>query len=211
MKLSLFEKILSEKECLDIDADLKLINHQFLRNQTSNIHIRIMTSLITNRDIKINQHQMIEYIIYSIYIAEINEKDEKIRVMFKRELYVINVLKANVLIDNNIMSAKDIFIDLEKRTIIIDSCNVIVFIKIRISHDSAVQKSVYLRKIIVVSSQFEQTVKIYHLAVFINRNYLFKSVELNYLIIYAHIIDVIIKTVIIRNDFNTAIYISQNH
>ena len=97
-----------------------------------------MTLFITIRDIKTNQHQIIEYMICFIYIVEINKKDEKIHIIFNRELYIVDALKINILIDNDIMSAKDIFINLKKCTVIINSCNIIVFIKIKIFHDSAI-------------------------------------------------------------------------
>ena len=65
----------------------------------------------------------------------------------------------------------------------------------------------HLRKIIVISSQFEQAIKIHHLTVFVNRDYFFELAKLNYLTIYAYMIDVITKVVMIKNEFDTTMHI----
>ena len=144
-------------------------------------------------------------------MTEIDDQTKKIRAIFRRELYVINALKINVFIDNDIMSAKNILIDLTKRIIKIERYKIIVSIKVKTSHDIAVQKSIHLRKIIVILSRFKQMIGIYHLTVFVNRDYFFEFTELNYLTIYVYMIDVIIKIVMMRNKFDIIIHILRKH
>ncbi|KAL8817991.1 MAG: hypothetical protein Q9191_008035, partial [Dirinaria sp. TL-2023a] len=153
-----------------------------------------------------------EYVIAFMYFTRADDKRNRVRVMIRRELHVVDDLKVNVLIDNDIMSAEDISIDLEKRVARIDSCGVIVSIEIRTSHkSSSVQKSVHLRKTTVISPRSEQTVEIHNLAVSDDRDYLFESAELNHLIIYAHMINATTRAVILKNDFNSSIQVSRNH
>ena len=106
------------------------------------------------------------------------------------------------------MNTKNIAIDSAKRIAKIDNCKVIVSIEIKIFHDIAMQKSMHLRKIMIISSRFEQTIEIHYLTVSVNRDYFFESAKLNYLTIYVYMIDIIIKIVMIRNKFDTTIQIS---
>ena len=66
------------------------------------------------------------------------KKIKKIRVIFKRELHIVNALKTNILINNNIINSKDIFKNLKKYTVIINNYNVIVFIEIKTSYNFSV-------------------------------------------------------------------------
>lgn len=136
---------------------------------------------------------------------------KRFKVTFRRELYIINVLKINLLINNDIINAKNIFIDSTKRIVKIDNCKIIVLIEIKTFYDIAMQKSIHFRKVIIISSRFEQTIKIYYLAMFVNCDYFFEFAKLNYLMIYTYIINVTTKIVIIRNEIDITIYISRNY
>ena len=89
-----------------------------------------MISIIIIRDININQHQINEYVICFIYMTKINDQKKKIRVIFRRELHMINVLKIIVFINNDIMNVKNISINSAKRIVKIKSCKIIVLIEV---------------------------------------------------------------------------------
>lgn len=66
-------------------------------------------------------------------------------------------------------------------------------------------KSIYLRKTTLISSRSKLLVKIHYLIVLNNCDFLFEFEEISYLIVYAYFIDINIKVVILRNNFDQSI------
>ena len=85
----------------------------------------------------------------------------------------------------------------------------IILLKIKII-EIIIDKSVYLRKTTIISFIIKLLIEIYYLAVQ-NRKYLFKSEKISNFTIYAHLINVFIKVILIRNEFNISIQIFYNH
>ena len=204
MNISLFKKTLSEKNCFDINADSVLINRKFFETQTSNVFIRIMIIFITIRDLKTDKYIINEYVIIFMIFTEKNDKKNNVRVMFRREAHIMNNLKINILMKNEILSFKEIFIDFEKSIARINSCSVIVFIEMR-TFNKTVFKSIHLRKTITISARSKIPISMHHFNISNNRNFLFEFDEIFYLIVYAHMIDIVINTIILRNDFDRSI------
>ena len=122
----------------------------------------------------------------------------------------MNNLKINMLIDNDITDPEDFDINMIKRQTIIESTDVIISLKIRFLK-SAVQKPIHLKKIIVVSPHVAMTVAVHHADLSATRNFLFESNDDLNLTMYAHLIDVDIKCVLIRNNKNVSIMIPRNY
>ena len=168
-----------------------------------------MTFLIV-RDLKIIKHKINEYVIILIYIYDKDDViDEKIWACFIKEVHIIDDLKINILIENDIDGSKDIIVFIENCIAHINSCDVIISLKIKII-ETVVAKSIHLRKIIVISSKIEFSVEIHHLIVS-NKKYLFESEEIFNLIVYAHLIDAFIKTILLCNEFDISMQVSRNY
>lgn len=130
--------------------------------------------------------------------------------MFCREIHLINDLKTNIFIEINIISFKDIVVNLITCTTRIESCNIIVSIKIRISN-KFIFKSIYFRKFITISSRSKISIEIYYFAILEDRDFLFESNEISHLTSYVYLINVITKTIILRNNIDRLVYISRNY
>ena len=117
-------------------------------------------------------------------------------------------LKINIIIKNNILKLEFIDILISFCTIYIENCDIIIsiFIKFRSSFQI---RSMHAIKIVILSSHFEMHVLIQSIESLSNKNYLFESIEINFLI-YAHLFNSNTKTIIIRNDSNKFIKIYQN-
>ena len=142
--------------------------------------------------------------------TEKNDKKNDIRVMFRREIHIINNLKINILMRNEIINFEKIFIDFEKNTARINNCNVIIFIEMHI-FNKIIFKSIHLRKMITIFARSKVSVLMHHFNVSNNRDFLFKSDEIFYLIAYVLMIDIIINVVILQNNFDKLIQILRNH
>ena len=208
--LALFEQTILDKNCLNIDANLTLIDKLFLKSQSSSVQIRIMTTSLSIREIETTQHKTSEYAIVLIYFNEEDDSEKKVRADFRREVHIVNNLKINILIETDVIDAKNITINVVKKTIRINNCNVTILIEIRFSSSTVDHKLIHLRKTITVPSKSKLAIEIHSLTLF-DRDFVFESNELSYLTTYAHMIDDFIKTIMIRNDSELSIQILRNH
>lgn len=92
------------------------------------ISIRIMTTFITIRDFKTNKHLIDQYAIISMYFKNKDNLDKEIRIMIIKKIHLINNLKINILLKNDILSSKLIDISMLTTTIYIESCNMTISI-----------------------------------------------------------------------------------
>ena len=102
-----------------------------------------------------------------------------------------------MLLETNLIKSKKIDINMSKKTIYIKSCNVIAFLKIKISRN-IVQTSIYIKKTIVVFSYFEIVLSMHYITISINKNFLFESNELN-ISLYVYLTNANFKNILIRN------------
>ena len=210
--IAFFENVNSKMCCLNTDADVTLINKKFLKAQASDNQIKIMIISLNVRELNINRHFTVEYVIVFIYFVDTNAVDKKMKICFRRETHIVDDLKINMLIDNDIIDSKIFIIDLNNKTARINSCDVTVSIEIRSSKSSIVQLFVHLKKIIVVSAHIELTIFIHRMKNILSatRDFLFESKIINQLFMYAHLIDAVIEAIIVRNDNDVSMQISRN-
>ena len=169
-----------------------------------------MTVSFTVRDFDINKHQTNEYALIFIYIKGKDESDKTIRACFRKKVHIVNDLKTNMLIDNNIMKSKNINVSSNKKTAYINNCHITVSMKIKL-FEATVFKFVHLQKITIISFYLKILMKIHHLIMFNFRNFLFELNEINSLIAYVHLMNAFIKTILLQNKSKHLIKISRNY
>ncbi len=103
-----------------------------------------------------------------------------------------------MLINNDIIELKSIVIDVKKREVHINNCDIIINVEIKFS--KSIICSIYLRKTIVISSRTKMLIVIHHFDVLKSQNFLFEFKNNISLIFYASMINVFTKTIIARND-----------
>ena len=112
-----------------------------------------------------------------------------------------------MLIENDILNFENFVIDINKRTIIINSCEIItkLFIKQR---DFFVRRNVFSNHKIIVSLN-TQTCIFFNYFILENKDFLFESfIELHYLMFY-HLMNSYISEVVVRNNSFKSIIISR--
>ena len=208
--VSLIENEEKSDVCFDTDVNVTLIDAVFFHRQNSDVSIRQMITSLTMRDLDTSQHQSSDYAIVSMYFVDV-KNDSSVKALIRREIHLVDNLKINMLIDNDVTVSEDVVLDLVKKQALIDSCDVTIALDVRSRASHAQQRSIHVKKIIVLSSRNQMTIFIHHLVdeLLVSRDFLFESDESN-LILYAHIIDVDIKVVLTTNDSNSAVKISRN-
>ncbi len=115
--------------CLNTSIEAFLTNKQFVLQRLSKIHIHLMISFLTVREIDANVHETKEYVNFSIYLS--SKEDSKRMTKIHKEMHLVESLKVNMLIGNDILESKDIIIDIQERKATISSCqNLITDVKI---------------------------------------------------------------------------------
>ena len=193
--------------CWDTEAEITLTDTKFFIQNFKDIRIRTMSRSITVRELNIQKHSSDKYVIASMYFSSVNDIDRFVQIMIIREIHLIDNLKINLLIENDILSSKLIDISTSTNSAYIESCEITVSIRLRSKFSSQV-KFVHITKIIIVSSQTEIAVSVHIISVS-DRDYIFESDQINFAI-YAHIINADIKIILIKNNNYTFVKILRN-
>ena len=196
--------------CFDINVEIILIDESFFRRQSFDVFIRKMITFLTIRDFDTNQHEIANYAIYFIYFEKI-KNDISFKIIIRREIHLISHFKINMLINNDVICFENIVIDSTNIKIYIDSCDVIVSIKIRFRDAQTQQRFIHARKTIILSSRNYLIISIHQFndELLDDRDFFFESNDIDF-IFYVHLIDFFIKTILIFNDTNQIIKIFRN-
>ena len=166
-----------------------------------------MTPSITVRNLSINKYSTDKYVIVSMFFFEKNKNDIVVKTKIIRKIYLINNFKANMLIENDVLKFEKFNIITLTFSIYIDNCKITIsiFIKHRFTFQTA---SVHLTKTYVILLHIEINIFIHRITLS-KRDYLFEFAKANFLI-YFHIVNIAINTVLIRNGNNNFVKIFKN-
>ena len=137
------------------------------------------------------------------------KNDQKITSLFKRKIHLVDNLKVNILLSNDIIKFENFVIDMIKRHEIIDSIDIIILLKIRFLK-LTIQRFIHFKKITIISSHVELIVIVHHVEFSITKDFLFESNDSLNFILYAHFVDAFIKSIIVCNDREFSIINSRN-
>ena len=130
--------------------------------------------------------------------------------LIQREIYLIDNLKINILIENDITSVEKFIIDMTKKRVVINNIDIFIALNIR-SFNIAIQRLIHLRKIIVIFLNTKIIISIYNVTLLNNRDFLFESNNNIKLSMYVHFVNAFTFSIIIRNEQNVLIQISRNY
>ena len=208
-KINISLSVIDETEsiCLNFDFDITLADRQFFQRQAFDVSIRIMISFINIRELKINKHSSTEYAIIEIYFSR-QKNDVSTKTKIIREIHLINHLKINMLLSNDIIESERMIFDSSNSVVHIDSCDVSISLDIKTSR-IVVHTSIHARKTMIISSRSEIVVSIHYIIISIDRDFFFESKEMNFSF-YAHLINSTFKNILIRNDDDKIVQIFRN-
>lgn len=90
-----------------------------------------MTFSLRVREVNFIKHEIEEYIIVSMYLSRINEQSNKVLTLIIKKLHLVDDFKVKMFIENDILESKVIVINVIKRFVYINNCNVKVNIHAR--------------------------------------------------------------------------------
>ena len=162
------------------------------------------------REIKNDIYEINEYIIYKIYLSNEKNKNERVVIIktISREIYLIDELVVDILLENDILVSKEINLLFLKKIAYIDNCDIDIFIEVH-SKESLIRRVINLKKVFIISLYLNVIVIIYYLNL-LDYNFLFKSRKNSILFLYIKLINKNIKAILIKNDSNKSIKIQRN-
>ena len=166
-----------------------------------------MISFINVRNLKINKHSSTEFVIIKIYFSK-QKNDVSTKTKIIREIHLINHLKINMLLNNDIIKSKRMIFDSSNNVVHIDNCDVSIFLNIK-TFRIVIHTSIHARKTMIISSRSEIVVSIHYIIISIDRDFFFESKKMNFSF-YVHLINSTFKNILIRNDDDKIVQIFRN-
>ena len=131
--------------CLNIDYSITINDKQTLTRYVFNLKIKQLTLSISIRDINNIIHYIFDYIVMSCYINNYLSSNNRISIInkFEVKVHLINDLKTNLLINNNVFIVQRVKINLITQSVQLNNCqNLIALI------DTITKKHLSLKRII---------------------------------------------------------------
>lgn len=156
-----------------------------------------MTILIIVRNLNLNKLFTNKYVIVSMYSSNKNVNKLVVKVKITWKVYLIDNLKVNIFIENNVLKFEKL--DIFTSTLLVYTKNCEIFISIFIENRFVLQTiSVYLIKASIILFRFEISIFIHKISLF-ERNYFFELAKANFAI-YFYIINTITAVILIQNN-----------
>ena len=178
-------------------------DNNFVYKQKLNFVVRKITIFIIIRNLNTIQHEILKYVVLLYYISEIDKNDKSVTIFIEKKFHLIKNLKVNMLIDNNIIILKNIVIDTQKQQTNIRNCDVIASLKIKFKIVYVQQRSIYVKKIVVLLLYVQLTVIVHNFFdnLFINRDFFFEFNDIEF-IFYVYFVNFFIKAILVTNNTN---------
>ena len=167
-----------------------------------------MITSISVKELDTIKHSTNKYAILSMCFLKINSDDILIKTIIIREIHLVNDLKTNLLINNDIFDSEKVDIFNSTKSIIIDSYGIIISITIRIEIESQI-KSIHAVKAFTIFFKFECLISIHHISFLFDKDFFFELVETG-LIIYAHLVNLKTFFILILNNRDQSMKIIRN-
>lgn len=124
------------------------------------------------RGIEASKHESDKFVSMPIYILGVNKHKEPVYTCIYHEMHLIDGLKANMLVGNDIITPEGIMIDLANSTTFITSCNVRIAITAR-QRGQPLRKKLVADTTISLPPNSESLVRVMHSALPCNRDLFF--------------------------------------
>ncbi len=118
-----------------------------------------MATPLEVRGLGTTKHRSFEYAISDIYIPGW-KNEQKVIAHIRREIHLVDDLKANMLIGNDIIEPEGIVIDAKKREMHIGSCDITA--KVEIKSSKSVIRPIHLRKTTIIPPRAEMPIAVHH-------------------------------------------------
>lgn len=145
MAVTFFPRILqlesdpSATVCLDIGCDVTLVDKDWLLRQLPDQKIKEMSIPLNIRGIGASKHKSAQFVELFLFLSGKNDEKQKVYASFKCKLHLVEGLRINILIANDILPPESFVLNIGLGHVIMGSYRVKITIRAR-------QRSHFLRK-----------------------------------------------------------------
>ena len=186
---------------------MNFIDEKYLKGILFDVIIIKMSKSINVREIENVFHKCSIYVLLNIYFDDLF-RIVSIKEHLHKKIHVIKNLKCKILLDIDILNAKQINIDLINKVMIISTCqNLVVIIKIVSKSNVRIKRIVHVKKIIIFDKTIIKMSIYLKKKLFDDRDYFFESNQTELTVVlkkiegfYIHICNCNVDFVQIKND-----------
>lgn len=113
---------------LDTSCNVTLVNWVWLLKKAAAEKIWKMANLLKVRGIRSSKHESDKFISMFLDFSDINSRNRPIYLQIYWKLHLVEGLKANLLVSNNILATEELIINIANKTAIISRCQIIIFL-----------------------------------------------------------------------------------
>lgn len=196
--------------CLDTSCGVTLVDKHWLLKRLPNQKISIMSTPLKVRGIGASKHESSEFAALSLYFPSKNSVGDLVYPAIRCEIHLVESLRANILVGNDIMSSEAMVINLGKKTAIIGTCGVSIDV-------NATQRGQFLtRKLLtnqdsVIPPRSKAMISLEKLPLPDDRAFLFYPVPQANLTLYSHIMDYETSKILVKNASDLPLRIPRRH
>ena len=157
-----------------------------------------MATLLKVRGIRFSKHELDEFVSMSLYFLGIDSTNCPAYAHIHRKLHIVEELKANLLVGNDILAIKRVIIDLGNKSAMISSCQVTISISAR-PRDHLVRRKVLVDRSLTIPPESEALVQFVYSNLPDDRDFFFNPIPHSHLILFSYILNDSTCRVLVRN------------
>lgn len=172
--------------------------------------INIMSTLFRVEEMEVSKHWSEVFAALFLYFSSKNDVDQLFYAFLTCEIHLVKSLRSNLWIANDIISLKDFVINVKRRSVFIESCEIAVPINIRQKGQFLTKKLLASQKT-VVPSHSETIVSLILLFFPNNQDFPFYPAIPVKLTLFTYIVDDQTLKMLVKNVFNHMLHILHRH
>ena len=184
--------------CPDTDCGVTLVDKAWLLSHLPHQKISTMSTLTNIRGIGTSKHESAQFAALSLYFPGEDQAGQQVYASIRCELHLVDGLRANILVGNNILSPEGFAININKNRALIRSCGVTIPI-------NAKQRGQFFRRKLLASDEnvvpprSETMIPLAPVSLPDDRDFLFYPTTQSNLTLYVHIVDHMTTKIIVSN------------
>ena len=167
-----------------------------------------MSTPLKVRGIRASKHKFAQFAELSLFLPGENNKGHKVYASIRCELHLVEGLKANILIGNNILAPENLVLNVRLGHALMGSCGVKITIKAK-QRGQLLKKRLLAEKDEVVLLRSETIILLLPVPLPDDRDFLFHPIAQANLTLFAHIMYHDTKKVLVRNTSDRPLRISR--
>ena len=198
----------SSTACLDTGCGVTLVDKDWLLRQLPDQKIKEMSTPLKVRGIGTSKHESAQFAEVSLFLPGESNEGQRVYASIRCELHLVEGLRANILIGNNILAPESFVLNIGLGHALIGSCGVKITIKAK-QRGQFLKKRLLAEKDGVVPPRSETMVPLLPVPLPDDRDFLFHPTTQPNLTLFAHIMHHDTRKILVRNTSDRPLRISR--